>query len=342
VDGVLVSGAAGSIGRRVIGLLAGDPALGPVVGLDRRPAPAGARVEHHVVDLSRPDAVLPALHSAGTVIHLAWAPESTDPAANPRALARVLELAGRGGVRQVVHLSSATVYGAWPDNPVPLSEDAPLRPCPTFSFALEKAEAERLLAEWAGTHPEVAVAVLRPAVTVGSTGPAIYRALAGTTALQPGDGSRPRQFLHVDDLAAAVALAATARLRGVYNVAPDGWITDDATRQLAGGVAGLRLPTRVARIATVWAWDARAKGTPREALPYAEHPWVVANDRLRAAGWSPRFTNEEALVSADERVHLSDLPPHRRQVLGLVVAGAGVLGAAGAAWAAVTRARRRS
>ena len=37
---------------------------------------------------------------------------------------------------------------------------------------------------------------------------------------------------------------------------------------------------------------------PNGLLPYTVHPWVVANDRLRAAGWTPTFTNEEALLLA--------------------------------------------
>jgi len=32
--------------------------------------------------------------------------------------------------------------------------------------------------------------------------------------------------------------------------------------------------------------------------PYTRHPWVVANDRLRAAGWEPTMSNEEAFVDA--------------------------------------------
>ncbi|MBV9042245.1 MAG: hypothetical protein JOZ68_14660, partial [Acidimicrobiia bacterium] len=38
-------------------------------------------------------------------------------------------------VGRVVYLSTAMVYGAWPNNPVPLTEDAPMRPNPDFAFA---------------------------------------------------------------------------------------------------------------------------------------------------------------------------------------------------------------
>ena len=67
---------------------------------------------------------------------------------------------------------------------------------------------------------------------------------------------------------------------------------------------------------------------------------------MTAAGWSPQFTNEEALVSTSDGSLLGDLSPGHRQTVGLAVAGLGALGAAGAVAALaaglVNRARRRA
>jgi nucleoside-diphosphate-sugar epimerase len=253
--------------------------------------------------------------------------------------------AGRAGVRQLVHVSSATVYGAWPDNPVPLAEDAALRPNPGFAYAVQKAEAERMVAEWAEDHPDATVAILRPAVTVGSSGPALYQALAGTRAPQPEDSTRPMQFLDVDDLAAAIVFAWEHQLVGVYNVAPDGWLTHDRARAIIGGVTRLRLPGRLAATVAAIGWRVLRTGTPTEAQPYSVHPWVIANDRLRGAGWVPERSNEEALVSNDDRSHWSDLSPSRRQEVALAAAAGGLLaivgGAVAGAVSIVAKARRR-
>jgi nucleoside-diphosphate-sugar epimerase len=268
--------------------------------------------------------------------------------ANLESLRRVLAVAHQAGIGTLVYVSSSTVYGAWPDNPVPLAEDAPLRPNPGFTFAAEKAEAERMLADWADDHAAVAVAVLRPTVTVGVStvagpaGPALDQALAGTRGPRADDGGRPLQFLHIDDLAAAAILAGEKRLQGIYNVAPDGWITEDDARALAGGVARVTLPGRMVRLLATVGWDLLRTGTPREALPYAVHPWVIANDRLRAVGWAPNYTNEEALVNSDERSHWSDLAPGRRQQLTLLAASSAALATAGTvAGAAALAARAR-
>jgi nucleoside-diphosphate-sugar epimerase len=341
---VVVTGVAGSLGQRVAERLAGCDGVTAVVGFDRVPV-AGfpSPVETVCVDLSDDaapgDAFERACAGADGVIHLAWRTADgrrerresvrATAAANHRVLRRVLAAASAGRPSSFVHLSSATVYGAWPDNPVPLSEDATLRPNPEFSFAVEKADAERAMAEWAEQHPDVAVAVLRPAVTVGSPERPLYRALGGTDAPSADEPARPVQFLHVDDLADAVVLAWRTRLRGPYNVAPDSGIGERTARALAGGVATLRLPARLAQAVASWSWDLARFGVPRQALAYATHPWVIAPDRLKAAGWMPRFTSEEALVATDVRPHWDDLPPGRRQnytLLAVMASGAAVLG----------------
>jgi nucleoside-diphosphate-sugar epimerase len=356
---VVVTGAAGSLGPRVVARLVRDGRVDRVIGVDTEPmvgfpAPVGPLV----VDLSEEgepgDALEAACAGADGIIHLAWrtadgrgedrAGRQRAAAANHRSLERILAAAARGGVRSFVHLSSATVYGAWPDNPVPLSEDSLLRPNPEFGFAVEKADAEQRIAGWAEDHPEVAVAVLRPTVTVGSPERPLYRALGGTDAPGSEGGTRPVQFLHVDDLAEAVVLAWQRRLRGPFNVAPDSGTAEATARALAGGVARVRLPVRLAQAVASWSWDLWRLGVPREAAAYATHPWVVAPDRLKAIGWTPLFTSEEALVATDVRPHWDDLPPGRRQNYTLLaVIGATVIVVSGVVLAAsAVRRRRRS
>jgi hypothetical protein len=209
------------------------------------------------------------------------------------------------------------------------------------ALACEKAEAERVAGEWRDAHPGVTVAVLRPTVTVAAEGNGwVARALARSDALPVTDDEPPAQFLDVADLASAVDLARRARLDGPRNVAPDGWIDGEVVRSLAGGPPRVRLPERVAVRIAGWRWRAGLASTPPEVLPYTVHPWVVANDRLRADGWAPASSNEEAYVSAHQAGPWATLSPRRRQELALGAAGAVVLGAV-AGTAALLRRRRR-
>src|SRR5690606_27333965 len=84
------------------------------------------------------------LEGVDVVCHLAGSDplEGTDLDHDLHTTARVLEAVATSGARQVVVRSSATVYGAWPDNPVPLSETAPLRPNAESPWVLVRRQLE--------------------------------------------------------------------------------------------------------------------------------------------------------------------------------------------------------
>ncbi len=343
---VVITGAASDLGQRVCALALADPEVAHVIAVDRRSLrrlPDG--LERHQVDLATTD-LKPLFEGASAVVHLAQAegPSRGGSVGQPTGegtLARlVLDAASAVGAAHVVLLSSATAYGAWANNPVPITEEAPLRPNPGVAMASEKAEAERACADWRDDHPGATVALLRPTVTVTADGNGwLARALARSTALPVTDDEPPAQFLDLADLASAVDLARRARLDGARNVAPDGWISGDTVRALAGGAPRVRLPEWLAvRVAGMrWRWGLAP--TPPELLPFTVHPWVIANDRLKADGWEPASSNEEAYVGAHRAGPWATLSPRRRQEIALGVAGVTVVGAFAGA---VTLIRRRS
>ncbi len=264
------------------------------------------------------------------------------PEINGATLAAVKEdLAELDGAAGLVLLSSALVYGAWPDNPVPLAEDAPLRPNPGFFPAVERAEAERLVSDWSAAHPDLPVAILRPAVMVGAGWSPLDRAVTGMGVPRAADIGRPVQFVHVDDVADAVVFVASKGLEGVFNVAPAGYLAEETMGELVGGVARLSLPRRAVRFLTAATRQMGGGSMRSHAFPYGLNPWVVASDRLRAEGWTPRYTSEEALVESTAVPRWSGLSPDRRQRLVLAAAAGGLAGVAGGAAALIVHFRRR-
>jgi nucleoside-diphosphate-sugar epimerase len=282
-----------------------------------------------VVDADAPATLLKPLLSGvdGLVVGAAVA---------PAAVRSLLDAAGDASVPHVVLVSSATVYGAWPNNPVPLSEDAALRPNPGFAFAADRAEAERLLAEWKDGHPNATATVLRPTVVVRDGALSLLdQALNGVGGLRPREASRPVQFLAEADAASAIATALEQKLDGAYNVAPDGWVSDETTRALAGGPTRFPLPERVARVLRrMWP----TKEWPG-LDPYQRHPWVIANDRLKAAGWAPTQSSEEAYVDVAAG-RWPEIPPRRRQEIALAAAGVVIAGAVTGVVVLIRRRRR--
>ena len=217
---VVVTGAAGAVGRRVLSRLEEDPGVAHVVAIDvAELRPGLAKTEQRRLDLALADAPS-LLKSADTLVHLAFSSrtEINEPEAarvNVETTSRLLDAASSAGVEQVVVVSSATVYGAWANNPVPLTEDAPLRPNPEFAYAVHKAQVERLVADWADAHSDAAVSILRPALALAENGAGwITRCLTGSAGIHAGDNDPPMQFLHLDDLASAVEHVRRGRLSG--------------------------------------------------------------------------------------------------------------------------------
>ena len=333
---VVLTAAGGALGRRVRVLLEADPEVTQVVEIDLAEPARESTAE-----------LKACMEGANVLVHLGRADgaelDGTGAAGvDVEATQRLFEAAASVGVEHAVVLSSATVYGAWPNNPVPLTEDAPVRPHPSLSFATHKAEVERMAGEWRDTHPGTTLTLLRPTVAVAEERTNwLAQSLWSGTGVRPGDAEPPSQFVHLDDLAAAVDLARRARLEGPFNVAPDGWIKADELRALAGRGPTLRLPERLACKIAEWRWAFGLASTPPGVVAYTAHPWVVANDRLRRAGWTPEYSNEEAYVVSNRPTGWAALSARRRQEVALGAAAGGLLALVVGVVLLIRRLRRR-
>ena len=336
VPAIAVTGASGLVGQRLLPLLVEHPDVTRVVALDvREPGWHSRNLEFQRVDIAGTD-LKPLFEGIDTIVHLAGvvdpiADEALMARVNVEGTRRVLAAAAAVSATRIVRISSAAVYGAWPSNPVPLTEDASLRPNPHFSPAVQGAEVERLIAGWRDEHPGVTVTTLRSAPVVGPGAERLpARILLGHPPLRVRGAAMPVQVVHVDDLAQALALAATRELVGVFNVAADGWLDADAARALLPRSRVPAVPQEVLERALRRTWATGMGDIPPGVVPYLAHPWVIANDKLKAEGWAPSRTNEDAIREA-----LYALPPRRAK------SGAIAAVVAAAACVAALRLRRR-
>jgi nucleoside-diphosphate-sugar epimerase len=249
-----------------------------------------------------------------------------------------LAAADRFAADQIVFVSSALVYGAAPNNPKPLTEDAVLRPDVEFVFARQLASAEELVDEWRRARRGRAVSVLRPALSLAENETSrLAAAVVSGLGQRVAEADPPSQFLHLDDLATAIVIAVRQRLDGVFNVAPDGWVAGERVRALSGERPRFPLPERMSEVVASLRWRFQRGPLPPGLRSYTREPWIVSNSRLRAAGWEPTVTNEQTYVEATQAPWWTMVSPKRRQELTL---GVSVLGAVIAAVAATLVGRR--
>ena len=343
---VAVTGASGSLGAGVVRRLAEHGS--EVVAIDVEPSPERPGVRRRVVDVRDP-LLAREIAGADAVVHLAGlhhpdVPPAERRAANVRGTANVLEAASAVGVRHVTLVTSAMVYGANADNPVPLDEHAPLRAERDDSLVGDFVEVERQAESHRHTDPGVRVAVLRPATLVGPGADSVLTRHFESPRLLVVRGSSPLwQFCHISDLESACVVAALRGLDGPYDVAPEGWLAQDEVEAIAGK-RRLEIPHAVAYGTAARLHRAGVTRAPASEIAYLTHPWVVAGSRLRAEGWRAEYDNADALRSqlalAADHVALGARRVGReeatRAAAGAAGATAALLGAA-----AVVRARRR-
>ena len=295
---VAVTGAASGLGHTLTARLAASPRIGRLIAIDGHRGDATG-VTWRVVDIRDP-ALAGRLAGVDVVVHtdLDLAPDSDQRARrafNVRGAQTVLTAAAAGRVGRVVLVTSAMVYGARPDNPVPLAEDAPLGADPDGSVVGDLLEVEHLAQRSPQANPGMAITVVRPAALVGEGVDTLITRHFEAPRLLAVKGCAPRwQFCHVDDLVSALELAAAGEVTGKLAVGCDGWLEQEQVEDLSG-LRRIELPAGLT-FGTAQRLH-RAGITPALVtdLHFVVYPWVVDCAALRQAGWKPAFDNETAL-----------------------------------------------
>ena len=296
---VAVTGAARGAGQALAVRLASAGGVGRVVAIDdHRGETTG--VTWRVADVRDP-MLASRLSDVDVVVHTdvdtsADGSPRERRARNVRAAQTVLTAAAAERVGRVVLVTSAMVYGARPDNPVPLPEDAPLLDDPGMSVAGDLLEIEELARRSRRANPGTAVTVVRPAALVGDAVDTLLTRHFEAPRLLAVRGTEPRwQFCHVDDLAAALELAALAEVAGDLAVGCDGSLSAAEVEELSG-LKSVELPAGVTFSAAQRLHRIGVTPSPAAELRYVVYPWVVDCAALRSAGWRPSFSNAEALA----------------------------------------------
>lgn len=291
---VLVTGASGCLAQALLPKLCGRPDVERVTGADLLPA----RFQHSKFSASAIDIRNPSmanlLRGHDALVHLAFVvlrgrmgePEMFDINV---AGSRALFLAARAaGVKRLIHLSSAAVYGSGVD----LDERVPLRPLPGFLYAQHKARLEETLAS---EFPECAV--LRPHVILGPHAqPLLKWLLAQPFHVQQTEPYPLLQCVHEDDVAQAVLLALTRDVSGAFNLATgDRFSFRDAIR--GRHRLPVPLPLSIARAGLYVAWKVSGWGGEPGWIEGLAKTLLLDCRRARAQlGWRPSHSAAQTLA----------------------------------------------
>lgn len=303
---IAITGSSGYYGRNLIEHARLESPETRILGIDVVPPSDIAPDEFVQADVRHPD-VRTALASfrPDTIVHLAFV---VNPMRDNRQMSDI-NIGGTQNVfeavrtlrpRRFLMASSATAYGAWPDNPIPIHEDWRLKARETFQYAADKTAIEASIRALADELPDVAVSWTRP-VIIGGKGVSNYLSrfvLHIPIIFLPDGVDVPLHFVHEDDCVAATWEILRRDARGPFNVGPNDCVPLTKLARLTNRRV-LKVPFWTFKLATTIWWGLRLPifDFPPSLHDFIRHPWVVAPTRLQnELGFQFRYSSEETLL----------------------------------------------
>ncbi len=303
---IFLTGANGYLGTLLAEEFDRMPEVERVTGIGLRPArpnlPAKLTFQH--LDIRSPE-IETAMAGHDVVVHTAcvvlWPARMTAAhrdSVNYDGTRRVAEAARKNRVKRFLHASSMAVYD--PDRARGQSdvrEDFPLGDGRSpYYYWNAKAEAERILTS-ALQGTETLLTMLRPIYIIGPRNKVTADNYRNDAVNLRGHDPR-RQFIHEGDVVSAFRLALQRELPGAFNVTPDDTLRMSEVWSIVGAKSVRTVPLGVAKLVTWVRW---------RFFGFRLHPcWIEdmlvnftgSNAKLKAAGWTPHYTSEQALRSA--------------------------------------------
>lgn len=290
---VLVTGAAGYVGRAVVVALA---AAGqePVALVHSHSDGLPVGVEVRAADLTDPGSLAGSVVGFDAVCHLAGATRARESweqpgryfSVNTAGTIALLTAMEAAGVQRIVFASTGSIYGTPERQPM----DESLPDDPPHPYAGSKLAAEQAV-EWQARAGGLGVTVLRLFNVAGRLDPdstrivpRVLAAVDGTDLQVNGDGTAVRDFLHVDDAAAAFVAA-------LERAVPVG----EARRYNIGHGVGSSVMDVVAAAEQVTGRVVRV-----EHRPPAPEPATLVCDPSRAIAeldWKPRHSDLATIIA---------------------------------------------
>ncbi|MEK6609284.1 MAG: NAD-dependent epimerase/dehydratase family protein [Myxococcota bacterium] len=327
---IAVSGGAGQLGSLVLRRLVADRRVREVVSLDLRPpiVPLG-KLSFVRADVREP-AFARHIKGCDALAHLAFivtrhAPRAVVDAVNVEGSKNVFRAAAAAGVSRIVHASSIAAYGILPGHPVPLVESAPRRRQADFAYAATKFDVEAFLDDFEKTHPEIAIARMRPSMFVGARMEHPFGRMLRRRAIVDLGGGVPLPIVWDEDAADAFVLALLQGARGAFNLSAEEHLVPAALAR-AGDLRLVRIPRALvltlARASAALARTGLIEGTDPAWIESAGVTLAPSSARARAdLGWRPRCPTAADVVRRFVEIVPERADPRIALFLRLLAAG---------------------
>ncbi len=303
METICITGISGYVGTRLIERFENDADVKKIVGIDVKPPRLESKkLVFYERDIRKDLSAVFNEHKPQSLIHLAFI---LNPIHDEKMMAdiniggtkSVMDAAGNSGVTHVTVAGSATAYGAHPDNPDILTEDALLRGNEDFQYAHEKKLLEEICGDAQKKYAQLQFCFLRPCVILGPNANNYLSRFADMPVAFRIKGSNPPlQFVHEDDVGNLFYLASKNKIYGAYNVAPDDAMTISEISQLFNRKV-LDIPAGIAYPLAAMMWALHLSEAPAPYLHFFRYPWVLSNEKIKKVlNYTFKYSTRETLI----------------------------------------------
>ncbi len=211
---------------------------------------------------------------------------------------RLLDHCIHNGVESLVVLSTGYVYGALPENPHFLDEDAPLSASRSYPEIRDRVEVDTLVTTFLWRYPQIRTCVLRPVNVLGYYANSMIKTYLRERRVPTVMGFDPMmQFIHEEDLSAAIELVVDHRLQGVFNITGPGEVPLRTAIREAGGDPW-SIPEVILRSLSGRLFRMGLAAYPPGVIDFLKYPITLSGERFAAAtGFQPLYGLKETLQS---------------------------------------------
>ena len=290
---ILVIGSAGGLAQITVKLLSKHYPEAEIIGIDARPSAYPQKISNFKnLQMKYTRGNFEKIfrdHNFDVVFHLARITHASNNAQNIHkrldlgvmGTNKILDLSLQSDVKKVILLSTFHVYGAYPDNPVFLKEDAPLRASIKFPDLRDVVEMDQIATSWMWKNQNrIRAVVLRPCNIIGpQIKNAISKYLCNPQAPYAMDFNPIFQFIHEYDMASILVRSVNELPTGVYNVATDDFI---GIREAIKHVGGPGLPVPLFLLGSVTVLLKKMfPGLPEYLVDYIKFSCLIDNSEIK-------------------------------------------------------------
>lgn len=307
---IFVTGISGYIGQTFVKILNEKKKKGyEISGIDVKDIPQQLKnsVDFKIMDVNSPD-VEEFMRGADVVVHMAFVlnpPKDREAArkVNIDGTRNILKSAKNVGAKQIIVLTSASTYGAHPDNPLFMKEEHPLRGDLNFGFwySEDKAVQDRMTQIFAKENPDIKVCIARPAIVFGeNVNNFISQGFFNPPVVGIFHRNIPFQYIYETDVAKAIWVMIEKKASGIYNLSGDGVVTMKRGAEIMKKPI-IYIPSPLHK--PMYQIMVKAKIldplTPFAAIDFFKYPWTLdITKAYEELNFSPEMSSEATFIKA--------------------------------------------